>query len=241
MASEDDLRAELAPSAAIIGRALNEHEVRAFLHYLQLLVKWNEKARLTSLTRPAAVVRLHFLDSLLCLRADIPQGTQLIDIGSGAGFPGLPLKIVRPDLSVTLLESSARKAAFLELAAGELGLDVEVLKERAERAAHEVQWREEFDIATARAVAPLPALCELTLPFVRPGGKAILLKGPSVRGELAAGKRVADLLGAGAPAAIEAALPGSERRVIVVIEKVSSTPPEYPRRPGVPRKKPLAA
>ncbi|HVH31052.1 MAG TPA: RsmG family class I SAM-dependent methyltransferase [bacterium] len=162
-----------------------------------------------------------------------------MDVGSGAGFPGIPLKIARSDLAVTLLEGASRKAAFLELAAAEIGAALSVVEMRAEQAAHDLAWREQFDVAVARAVAPLPTLCELVLPFVRRGGKAVLLKGPSVTTEVGAGARASATLGGGPPGQMKFQLPDGVRRVIVTIEKVAATPPEYPRRPGVPAKRPL--
>ncbi len=182
---------------------------------------------------------MHVVDSLLCLRAGLPAGAVLIDVGSGAGFPGIPLKIARPDLAVTLLEAASRKAAFLELAAAEIGAVLSVVEARAEQAARDPIWRERFDVAVARAVAPLPALCELVLPFLRRGGKAVLLKGPSVTSEVDDGARASAMLGGGHPELMVSRLPGGARRVIVTIEKVAATPPDYPRRPGVPAKRPL--
>lgn len=231
----------LALSMQIIGRPLTVQEIAQFVRYLELLSRWNRKARLSAITRPVEAVRLHFLDSLLSLGAEFPAATRVIDVGSGAGFPGIPMKIVRPDLQFTLLEAAARKAAFLEIAGKELGLELEVIHARAEEAAHDERWRERFDVAMARALAPLAAACELTMPFVKPNGRVVLLKGPSVRGELAAGRRAVGKLGGGAMRALSAALPGGDRRVIIVIEKSAPTPTEYPRRAGLPRRKPLGA
>lgn len=239
MAPDAEVLRALALSAQIIGRSLTEQETARFLQYLDLLSRWSRKARLSAITRPAEAVRLHFLDSLLSLRAELPAATRVIDVGSGAGFPGIPVKIVRPDLRLTLLEAASRKAAFLEIAGEEMGLEFEVIHARAEEAAHDEQWRERFDAAMARALAPLAATCELTLPFVKPGGKVVLLKGPSVRSELAAGRLTAGRLGGGAMRSLDATLPGGDRRVIIVIEKSAPTPADYPRRAGLPRRKPL--
>lgn len=239
MAPDLDARRALALSVQVIGRPLTEHETAQFLRYLEVLSRWNRKARLSAITRPGEAVRLHFLDSLLCLRAELPLGAHVIDIGSGAGFPGIPVKIVRPDLQLALLEAASRKAAFLGIAIGELGLEGDVIHARAEDAAHETRWRGYFDAAVARALAPLPVACELTLPFVKPRGQVVLLKGPSVRGELAAGRVAVHQLGGGALRTIDAALPGGDRRVVVVIEKSTPTAPEYPRRASLPRRRPL--
>ena len=171
MTTDSEVRRELESSAGLIGQTLDSTQVRQVAQHLDLIAAWNRKAHLTSITAPAKAARVHVVDSLLCLRAGLPEGTVLIDVGSGAGFPGIPLKIARPDLAVTLLEASSRKAAFLELAAAEIGAVLSVVEARAERAAHDPTWRERFDVGVARAVAPLPALCELVLPFVRLGGK----------------------------------------------------------------------
>lgn len=239
MAPDADVLRALALSVQIIGRPLTEQETAQFLRYLGLLSRWNRKARLSAITKPVEVVRLHFLDSLLSLRAELPAATRVIDVGSGAGFPGIPVKIVRPDLQLTLLEAASHRAAFLEIAGKEMGLELEVIHARAEEAAHEEQWRERFDGAMARALAPLASACELTMPFVKPNGRVVLLKGPSVRSELAAGRRTVGKLGGGVMRTLDAALPGGDRRVIIVIEKSAPTPTQYPRRAGLPRRKPL--
>ncbi len=240
MTIDPDAAALLQTAAGWLGRPLTDAQVLRMFRYLELIGEHNRRARLTAITRIREAVRLHILDSLLAVRGGIPQGAALIDVGSGAGLPGIPLAIARPDLSVTLLEASARKAAFLEVAASTLALPVLVVGARAETAAHEPRFRERFDIAAARAVAPLPVLCELTLPFVRPGGKAVLLKGPGVARERDAGDLAAGLLGGGLPDVIEDRLPGGIRRSLVVIPKVGGTPPVYPRRTGFPSRRPLA-
>lgn len=230
----------LARVAGLVGRPLDGAQTQAVTRYLDLIAEWSRKARLTAIARPADAARVHILDSLLCLRAGFPQGATVIDVGSGAGLPGIPLKIARPDLSLTLLEAASRKAAFLDLAVTELRLAAEVVEARAEDAGRDPRWREQFDIGVARAVAPLAVLCEFVLPFVRPGGKAVLLKGPAVVTELESGRHAAARLGGGSSSVIEDALPGGIRRMIVAIEKTGATPPGYPRRPGIPAKRPLA-
>ena len=239
MTTESEVRRALDSAAGLIGQTLDSAQVRQLARHLDLIAAWDRKAHLTSITEPAKAARVHVVDSLLCLRAGLPTGAVLIDVGSGAGFPGIPVKIARPDLAVTLVEASSRKVAFLELAAAEIGAVLSVVEARAEQAAHDPTWRERFDVAVARAVAPLPALCELVLPFLCRGGKAILLKGPRVGGEVAAGARASAILGGGPPELMMSQLPGGARRVLVTIEKVAVTPLSYPRRPGVPAKRPL--
>lgn len=237
--ASDRLRPALLAELSVVGITLSNDQLAVLSKFLGLLSHWRRRARLTAVADPIAAARVHIADSLLVLRAGIPLSASLIDVGSGAGLPGIPLKVARPDVDVTLLEPEARRAAFLELAAQELGLPVRVVVARAEDAAKETSLREKFDIAAARALAPLPVVCELTLPLVRCGGKAVLLKGPSVRAELPDGRAAARILGGGEPDLIDARLAGGERRVIVVVPKTGQTPAEYPRRSGVPQRRPI--
>lgn len=163
----------------------------------------------------------------------------MIDVGSGAGLPGIPVAIARPDLRITLLEAEKRKGAFLEMAVSELSLPVAVLIARAEDAAHDPAVRERFDVVTARAVAPLQTLLELTLPFVRVGGRGVFLKGRAAEGEMERAARARDVVGGGEAQVMASALFGGERRRVVVVPKVRPTPPKYPRRAGVPMRDPL--
>jgi len=235
----DRLRRALLAEVSAVGITLSTDQISVLSKYLALVSRWRRRARLTAVADPIDAARVHIADSLLVLRAGVPAGASLIDVGSGAGLPGIPLKVARPDLDLTLLEPEARRAAFLEVAATELSLLLRVVVARAEDAAKEPSLREQFDVAAARAVAPLPAVCELTLPFVRAGGKTVLLKGPSVRGELQDGRAASYVLGGGEPALIDARLAGGERRVIVVIPKTGRTPVEFPRRSGIPQRRPL--
>jgi 16S rRNA (guanine527-N7)-methyltransferase len=210
--------------------------VRQFERYRAELLDWNSRVNLTAITQPAAIDRLHFADSLACLLEPIDAGAAVLDVGAGAGFPGLPMKIARPDLRLTLLEATGKKARFLEHLVAALSLDgVTVAAERAETFAE----REAFDVVVARALAAMPALLELTLPFCRVGGVVLALKkGARLSAELAAAGRALAILGGQLvePRAYE--LEGEPRR-LVVVRKVSPTPAGYPRRPGVPAKKPL--
>ena len=178
------------------------------------------------------------IEDSLVLVEHLGAGRRLVDVGSGGGLPGLPLKIVRPDLDVTLVEADGRKAAFLVRACAELGLSgVEVIDRRAEDVGRDERYREHFDVAVARAVAALPVLAELCLPLVRVGGRLLAQK---TEGEEAAdAARASELLGGGPPNVVAA--PSAVRRTgtIVVIEKIRPTPANYPRRPGVPGRKPL--
>lgn len=179
-------------------------------------------------------------DSRVLLDFLPPGPLRIIDVGSGGGLPGLPLKLARPELSLTLLEANRRKAAFLVQAAARLGLEgVEIVSERAEDAGRDPRHREQYDVATARALAAMPVLAELCLPFLRLGGRLLAMKAGAVVEALAAEPAIARLGGrllAVTPAASAARTLGQ----VVVVEKVSPTPPEYPRRAGVPGRRPLA-
>lgn len=227
-------------AAAALGVALSDAQVDKLLRYLTLLVRWNARLGLTSLREPEDIIRVHFADALCALTVPIPSAAHLIDVGSGAGLPGIPVQIARPDLAVTLLESSRRKVAFLERVALDLGLMLRIELARAEVAGQQRHLREAFDIAVTRAVARLAVACELTLPFVRIGGRGVFLKGPRVSPELAGGARVAGILGGGVPDIVEVTLRDGRQRVVVAIPKVSSTPAAFPRRPGIPKRNPLA-
>jgi len=217
--------------------ALDDKQLQQFDRYRDELLDWNQRVNLTAITEPSAVERLHFLDSLACLLEPFPFGVRVLDVGAGAGFPGLPLKIARPDLDLTLLEATGKKARFLEHLTAVLALDlVHVVAERAEIFA----GRERFDIVLARALAAMPALLELTLPFCRLGGKVLALKkGAALTAELTSAAHALQVLGGelAEPRAYEF-LEGEQRQV-VVIRKVRPTPAGYPRRPGMPAKKPL--
>ena len=191
---------------------------------------------MTAIRDPSGVERLHFEDSLACLRAPIPEAASVLDVGAGAGLPGLPMKIARPDLRLTLLESTGKKARFLEHVVSTLGLEGAcVVNDRAETAA----GRETYDVVVARALAAMPALLELTLPFARLEGLVIAMKkGAGLETELASAAHALDVLGGQLEQPISYELAG-EQRQLVLVRKVRPTPPAYPRRPGMPAKNPL--
>ena len=237
-------QALLIERAAAMGLALGGEAARRLSAYQALLEDWNTRVNLTGNASFDALLDMHLMDSLTPLTVNglLPDGAAVIDVGSGAGLPGIPLAVLRPDLKITLLDSLGKRVKFLEAAIGALELkNVTAVHARAEDAAHDARYRERFDIALARAVAALPVLLELLLPFVRTGGKAVAYKGPSVEDELTAGKRAAFLLGGGPPEAIGvSALPLAEHRhCLVVNEKRVNTPGQYPRKAGTPGKNPL--
>jgi 16S rRNA (guanine527-N7)-methyltransferase len=216
--------------------ALSDGQLRQFEVYRDELLDWNQRVNLTAITEPEAVDRLHFADSLACLMEPLPSGARVLDVGAGAGFPGLPMKVARPDLHMTLLEATGKKARFLEHIVSALGLaEVAVVNDRAETA----PGREGFDAVVARGVGALAALLELTLPFCRLGGKVLVhKKGAHLSAELAAAAHALVILGGELQPSHSYTLEG-EPRQIVVISKVRSTPAAYPRRPGMPAKHPL--
>lgn len=212
--------------------------------YHEMLTDWNTRMNLTGDTDFEAMLDRHYMDSLtpLLVKGLLPDHATLIDVGSGAGFPGLPLAIARPDLQVTLLDSLAKRIRFLDAVVKELGLtNVKTLHARAEDAAQNLTHRENFDLSVARAVAPLPVLCELLLPFVRIGGQMICYKGPAVSGEQEAGSRVASVMGGGALWIIPVGLPNQPdwNHSLVVIPKNEKTDRQYPRKAGMPARRPL--
>lgn len=177
--NSEQLRSELLKN---IDYCDNE-TVEKFVSYYRLLLKWNERINLTAITDPKGVAERHFADSLLALSL-IPQGAKVIDVGTGAGFPGIPLKLVRPDIELTLLDSLNKRIVFLNFVLEELGIEGETFHMRAEDGARNVKLRECFDIAVSRAVANMTKIAELTLPFVKRGGASLLYKGPNADEEL---------------------------------------------------------
>lgn len=223
-----------------MGLPADEETLGRFSAYAELLVAYNEKVNLTSITEPIEIAEKHFLDSA-APQGLIPEGSRIIDVGTGAGFPGLPLRIVRPDLSLTLLDSLEKRVRFLEEACGTMKLcGVTTLHARAEDAARDASLRENFDVAVARAVANLRVLCEYCLPFVRVGGLFLAWKGPGAEDEAAECGKALKTLGGELSAVFSLEIPGTElEHKAVVIKKVRQTPAGYPRKAGKPTKNPL--
>ena len=221
---------------------ISPHQEEQFSLYRRLLIGWNEKHNLTAITDPQEIIIKHFFDSLTCLRfIHQPGHLTLADIGTGAGFPGIPLKILRPDLSLTLVESVKKKVVFCSLVIDELDLpNTQVIQARAEELGQDHQYREKFDWVVARAVANMAVLVEYLLPLVKVGGHALSLKGRQDRQEIDAAQLAVSTLGGEFTESIRVALPGNYgQRVIYRIKKIQPTPPAYPRRAGVPIKKPI--
>lgn len=235
----------LAEQAAAVRAPLLPAQLAQLQEYLRLLREWNARFNLTAIEQPAAVLAKHFLDSLTCaLVEDFPARRTLLDVGSGAGFPGLVLKIAFPALEVVLLDSIAKRARFLRRVIAELALPsvtvVEARAEEAGRPGHTPLLREQFEVVTARAVARAAVLAEWMAPFACVGGALLLMKGPAVQEELAAAARAFRLLGCGPPETRVFVLPGTDAgRCLVRIPKVRPTPARYPRPTPEARRDPL--
>jgi len=238
---------ELKREAAEFGLPLSERQLKQFTIYQALLLEWNRHMNLTAIREPAAVRQRHFLDSLTCatvmdeLWKNDGAGASLVDVGTGAGFPGLPLKILFPRLSLTLVESVGRKAKFLEAVVASLELaDVNIVGERAEVIGHMPDHREQYDWAVARGVSELRVLAEYLLPLCRVGGSMLAQKGEGGIAELAKAREAIETLGGGAAVIHSIQLPErAAPHLLLLIEKVNPTPSRFPRRPGIPAKRPL--
>ena len=232
---EEILRRGLAE----LGIGADEGRLSSFRRYYEYLMERNSVMNLTAIEGEEEVARLHFLDCCALLALCDFRGKRVIDVGTGAGFPGLPLRIAEPGISLTLLDSLGKRVDFLRAACAELGLEgVETVCARAEEAPAEL--RESFDIAVSRAVARLNVLCELCLPFVRPGGLFIAMKGPEGGAELEEARRAIAELGGGEAGVRPYGVPGTElRHAAVIIKKTAPTPEKYPRRWAKISKKPL--
>ena len=236
----------------VISQEISRENAEKFRKYFEILTEWNKVMNLTAITEPDDVALRHFADSLTLLRyidrfaeeaeGENDGGISLIDVGTGAGFPGIPLKIMRPEIKLTLLDSLEKRIGFLNTVVRELGLeDVVTVHARAEDAGRNGLYREKYDVAVARAVAPMNVLAEYCLPFVKTGGRFIAMKGPSEEKydralRLLGGETECDdlfLLGAGEDS------PEPLQRRIICVRKAAPTPARYPRRPGTPSKAPL--
>lgn len=231
-----------AAAVARFDLALTPQQQAQFARYLALLTEWNARLNLTAVRTPEEMVTRHFVDALTCTVATGSlNGADVVDVGSGAGFPGLPLKIAFPEMRLTLVESVVKKARFLETAVAEVGLsDVNVLSLRAEEIGQDGAYRERFDWAMARAVAELRVLAEYLLPLCRVGGHMLAQKGVRAAEETAAARTAIATLGGGDPALFPVQLPDQpEASYLVVVAKITATPARFPRRPGMPLKRPL--
>ena len=223
-----------------LGITLSEIQLKQFYNYMNLLIEWNKKINLTAIIEPDEIILKHFVDSLTISKY-ISDGTRVVDVGTGAGFPGIPLKIYRQDLEITLLDSLQKRINFLDEVIRELNLEkIETVHSRVEDFGKDKKYREKFDISTSRAVANLATLSEYLLPLVKIGGKVISMKGSLIEEELENSKNAIKILGGGIERVDEFDLPNSDiSRNIILIDKIKETPNKYPRKAGEPSKKPL--
>lgn len=219
---------------------INEKKQQQFEDYMNLLLEWNEKINLTAITEEDDIILKHFVDSLTITKY-IEQGMSIVDVGTGAGFPGIPVKIAREDVKVTLVDSLNKRILFLQEIIRKLQLkNITTMHYRAEEFGQNKNYREGFDIATSRAVANLSILAEYLLPLVKIGGICICMKGSEIQEELESSKKAIEILGGEIEEIQEFMLPESDiKRNIIIIRKKSSTPKKYPRKPGTPAKEPL--
>ncbi len=224
------------------GISLTKEQLNQFERYYEVLVEWNEKMNLTNITEKKEVYLKHFYDSIsLSFYEDLSKVNRLCDVGAGAGFPSIPLKICYPHLNVTIVDSLKKRITFLEYLKGELNLkELQFVHTRAEDIGRDKAYRESFDLVTARAVARTNVLSEYCLPLVKVNGKFIAMKGAQVEEELREAKNAINTLGAKVKDNISFTLPIEKSdRSIIIIEKKINTPKKYPRNPGIPQKKPL--
>ena len=232
---------KIAPLCSEFGIILDDKKIKKLNLYGNLLIEWNEKINLTAITEPEDVLIKHFYDCILFFKHnEVPQGASIIDVGTGAGFPGLVLKIVREDLKVTLLDSLNKRITFLKDVIEKCDLsNIEAIHSRAEEGGKNPLYREKYDIACARAVANMPVLMEYCTPFVKVGGKFIAMKGPSANDEVALCDNAIKVLKMEKPQIICEKLPNNDPRTFVIFKKISQTPPKYPRNSGNISKQPL--
>ena len=224
---------KIAPLCQEFGLMLDDTAINRLNIYGNLLVEWNEKMNLTAITEPEEVLYKHFYDCLMFFKnVDVPQNAKLIDVGTGAGFPGLVLKIARPDIELTLMDGLNKRLTFLNAVLGELKLEAKTVHMRAEDGGKNKDYREKYDIACARAVANLPVLCEYCIPFVKVGGQFVAMKGSAAKEELESASNAYKILGCEKPTIICENLRENEARAFIISKKISQTPPKYPRMGG---------
>lgn len=231
---------KLYEKALKIDIKISEKELEKFYQYMKLLIEWNEKMNLTAIIEPNDVILKHFIDSIT-INKYIDEQSKVMDIGTGAGFPGIPLKVLNEDVKMTLVDSLNKRVQFLKEVGKQLELtNIEYIHSRAEELAGSSLHRQQYDIVTSRAVARLTTLLEYMLPFVKIGGRCICMKGPNIIEELEEARKAIQLLGGEIETTENMLLPDSnQERNIIIIKKVVDTPAKYPRKAGIPSKQPI--
>ena len=217
-----------------------EEQLEKFYQYMNMLLEWNEKINLTAIVEPKEVILKHFIDSLT-INKYLKENATLADVGTGAGFPGIPLKILRPDIKVTLVDSLNKRINFLNEVIEKLNLeDIVIVHSRIEDFGKNKSYREKFDYVTARAVANLAVLSEYLIPIAKIGGKCVCMKGSNVEEEITSGKNAINVLGGKIEKVDEFVLPDSDiSRNVIILSKIKNTPARFPRKAGMPSKEPL--
>lgn len=231
----------LCESCRKIGVELNQAQLKQFMTYKDMLVEWNEKMNLTAINDDREIILKHFVDCLaLCSGADM-SGKKIIDVGTGAGFPGVPVKIACPDIDITLLDSLNKRITFLNELTKALELEkTDCVHMRAEDGGNDKGLRESFDMCISRAVANLAVLCEYCLPFVRVGGMFISMKGPDVSQEISEAEKAIKVLGGEISEIKKVSIPETDiNHSLIIIKKIRSTPSKYPRKAGKVKKEPI--
>jgi 16S rRNA (guanine527-N7)-methyltransferase len=230
----------LREGANALGIYLSEQQIDKLMLFSRLLREWNERINLTAITDEREIIVKHYLDSLTVRQYITEKSANLIDIGTGGGFPGIPLKLCMPELRLSLLDATAKKVKYLETVCRDLQIDAICINARAEKLGHDLSHREKYDYATVRAVADLAPLAEYSLPLLKIGGRCLAQKGKDAFREAAAAKQAVARLGGIIEAAEAIEVPFSDFcRTVIIIKKVRPTPLNYPRKPGLPQKKPL--
>lgn len=236
----ENFKEEFIQKLNLIEINLDNNQLEEFYKYMCLLIEWNEKMNLTAIIEPKEIILKHFIDSLTILN-EIEDKNTLIDIGTGAGFPGIPLKIAKPNLKVVLLDSLNKRILFLNEVINKLELEnIETIHARVEDIGKNIKYRENFEIVTSRAVANLAILSEYMIPLTKIGGKCICMKGSSIKDEINESQKAINLLGGKVEKIDEFVLPSTDiKRNIIVIKKEKNTPKNFPRKAGIPSKNPI--
>lgn len=235
-----DIKNLLLKEAEKISVSLSETQLDKFQTYLEFLVETNEKINLTAITQPQEVVMKHFIDSIALFSVcDIMPNAKIADVGTGAGFPGMPLKIVRDDIDLTLIDSLNKRLVFLDELCGKINVKAKLIHSRAEELGRNKDFRESFDVVTARAVAALNSLCEYCLPLVNTGGCFIAMKSLKTDEEVQSAKKAIELMGGKIEKIEELSLSEDMTRTFIIIRKIKNTPPKYPRQGAKISKNPI--